>query len=164
MTTKYVQWGESKVKLTWKIAKTLPPEEQITSVHGFCFKDDKLLLVNLNQRGWDIPGGHIDNGETTEECFRREAFEEGYITGSCSLLGHIIVDHNKNPNWDENSPYPKVGYQVFYRMDIDQLHVFQAKYESGERILIKPGEVTEYYHGWNELYQEVLDYASSQYL
>ncbi len=160
MTTKYVNWGEAKVKLTWRPVKKIPPRELITSVHGFCFKDDKLLLVNLNHRGWDFPGGHIEDEETPEECLKREAYEEGYVTGSCSLLGHIIVDHSENPEWNENSPYPKVGYQVFYRMDIDQFHDFKAKYESAERILINPSDVMETYHDWNELYQEILDYAS----
>ena len=162
MTTKYVNWGEAKVKLTWRPVKKIPPRELITSVHGFCFKDEKLLLVNLNHRGWDFPGGHIEDEETPEECLKREAYEEGYVTGSCSLLGHIIVDHNENPEWNENSPYPKVGYQVFYRMDIDQFHDFKAKYESAERILINPSDVTKTYHDWNELYQEILDYASRQ--
>jgi 8-oxo-dGTP diphosphatase len=162
MTTKYVNWGEAKVKLTWNRDIQLPPRELITSVHGFCFKDDNLLLVNLNHRGWDFPGGHIEHEETPEECLKREAYEEGYVTGTCSLLGHIVVDHNENPNWDENSPYPKVGYQVFYRMDIDHIRDFKAKYEAEERILINPSEVTEYYHDWNELYQEILDYASRQ--
>lgn len=78
------------------------------------------------------------------------------------FLEFIKVDHNENPKWDENSPYPKVGYQVFYRMDIDQLHDFKAKFESRERILLDPREVTEYYNDWNELYQEILDYASRQ--
>jgi 8-oxo-dGTP pyrophosphatase MutT (NUDIX family) len=160
MTTKYVNWGEAKVKLTWKPDKQIPPIELITSVHGLCFKDGNLLLVNLNHRGWDFPGGHIEFEETPQECLKREAYEEGYVTGSCSLLGHIVVDHNENPKWSEDSPYPKVGYQVFYRMDIDQLYKFKAKYESGERILINPSEVTEYYHDWNELYREILDYAS----
>ncbi|WP_040345926.1 NUDIX hydrolase [Neobacillus bataviensis] len=162
MTTKYVNWGKAKVKLTWNRDKQPPPRELITSVHGCCFKDDNLLLVNLNHRGWDFPGGHIEYEENPEECLKREAYEEGYVTGTCSLLGYIIVDHNENPNWDENSPYPKVGYQVFYRMDIDQLHDFKAKYEAEERILINPIEVTEYYHDWNELYQEILDYALRQ--
>ncbi len=159
MTTKYVYWGEAKVKLTWKCEQQLPPRERITSVHGFCFKADKLLLVNVTPRGWDFPGGHIEHEETPEECLKREAYEEGYVTGSCSLLGYIIVDHNENPNWDERSPYPKLGYQVFYRMDIDQLHDFKAKHESLERILVNPSVVTKYHHKWNELYQEILDYA-----
>lgn len=156
-----MHWGEAKVKLTWKIDKKLPPRELITSVHGFCFKDNKLLLVKLNHRGWDFLGGHIEE-ETPEECIEREAYEEGYVTGSFLLLGHITVDHNENSNWNENSPYPKVGYQVFYRMDIDKLHDFKAKYESSERILINPSEAKEYYHEWNELYQEILEFALSQ--
>ncbi|WP_027963729.1 NUDIX hydrolase [Halalkalibacillus halophilus] len=158
MTTKYVQWGEAKVKLTWNHDHELPPRNLITSVHGFCFKDGKLMLVKLN-RGWDFPGGHVEDGETPEECFKREAYEEGYVTGKCSLLGHITVDHNENPHWNPESPYPKVGYQVFYRMDIDELHEFQARFESAERMLINPSAVTEYYHKWDELYQEILECA-----
>ncbi|WP_456278970.1 NUDIX hydrolase [Bacillus sp. AK128] len=162
MTTIYVNWGEGKIKLTWKPEKLLPPRELITSVHGFCFRDGNILLVNLSNRGWDFPGGHIENEETPEDCLKREAYEEGYVTGSCSLLGHIIVDHNENPNWDESSPYPKVGYQVFYKMNIDFLHDFKGKYESVERILINPSEVPDYYLGWNELYEGILDFALKQ--
>lgn len=163
MITKHVNWGEAIVKLTWNPDKQIPPRDLITSVHGFCFKGGKLLLVNLSHRGWDFPGGHIEFEESPEECLMREAYEEGYVTGSCSLLGHIIVDHNQNPKWNEDSPYPKVGYQVFYRMDIEQLHDFKAKFESGERILINPSKVRDYYHNWNELYQEILDFALRQF-
>lgn len=162
MTVKYVHWGEAKVKLTWRIDKTLPPRKLITSVHALCFKDNQLLLVNLSHRGWDFPGGHIEYEESPKECVEREAYEEGYVTGRLSLLGHITVDHNENPNWNESSPYPKLGYQVFYRMDIVQLHDFKNEYESDERILINSNEVKEYYHDWNELYQEILDYAVDQ--
>ncbi|MEK3953656.1 NUDIX domain-containing protein [Psychrobacillus psychrotolerans] len=159
MTSKYVSWGDSKVKLTWKRDSQLPPRSLITSVHGFCFKGEKLLLVKLNHRGWDFPGGHIELEESPEECLKRETYEEAYITGSTTLLGHIIVDHHENLKWDTSSIYPKVGYQVFYRIDIELMHAFQAQFESAERILINTREVIEYYHDWNELYQEILECA-----
>ncbi|MEG9295182.1 NUDIX domain-containing protein [Mangrovibacillus sp. Mu-81] len=162
MTATYVHWGEAKVKLTWKADKQLPPRDRITSVHGFCFRDDQLLLVNLHHRGWDFPGGHIEDGETAEDCLNREAYEEGYVSGRLSLLGHITVDHSENPVWDKDGPYPKVGYQVFYRMNIEQLHEFMGKYESGERMFIHPGDVADYYRDWNGLYQVILDEAAGQ--
>ncbi|MFQ3544687.1 hypothetical protein Q7A53_11395 [Halobacillus rhizosphaerae] len=103
----------------------------------------------------------MESQETPEECMKREAYEEGYISGSCSLLGKIEVDHHVDPNWNQNSPYPKVGYQVYYRMEIDHWHSFEAEYESVERKLIDPSEFKIYYHDWNELHQEILDYAVS---
>ena len=63
MTSTYVDWGGHRLKLTWE-SGLLPERELITSVHGFCFKDGKLLMVDLDDRGWDFPGGHIEVGET----------------------------------------------------------------------------------------------------
>jgi hypothetical protein len=53
LTTTYVNWGGSRVKLTWENNDKLPQNNLVTSVHGFCFQNKKLLLVDLNQRGWD---------------------------------------------------------------------------------------------------------------
>lgn len=159
LTTTYVNWGVSKVKLTWEKDRLLPQQNLITSVHGFCFLNDKLLLVELKDRGWDFPGGHIEPGETPENCFKREALEEGYVEGECTLLGYIIVDHSENPSWTESGPYPKIGYQLFYKMDISKLLTYEGKYESTNRIFINPNDVASYYHEWNILYQEILDCA-----
>lgn len=156
MIISYVKWGEATVKLTWEASESLPDQRLITSVHGFCFYKEELLLVDLNHRGWDFPGGHIEEKETPEACFQREAMEEGYVSGSCELIGFISVDHTENPVWDVNGKYPKIGYQVFYRMDIEKLHPFEAEYESAQRILVPVSEVADYYHDWNELYREIL--------
>jgi 8-oxo-dGTP diphosphatase len=161
MTTIYANYGESKVKLTWKSDSQLPPMNLITSVHGFCFYDNKLLLVDLDQRGWDFPGGHKEANEKPEECLHRETMEEGYVEGICSLLGYIEVDHSENSKWSNESPYPKIGYQAFYRLDIKKIHPFEGEHESVQRTFITPEEITQYYPSWNELFQEILESALS---
>lgn len=156
MTSIHVKWGDSIVQLIWEKQSELPPRDLITSVHGYCFYQDKLMLVNLRDRGWDFPGGHIELNETPEMCFQREAMEEGYVEGDCRLLGSIVVDHHDNPYWTEDSTYPKVGYQVFYRMDITKFHTFRAEHESSERIFIEPTDLPKYYNGFNNVYQAIL--------
>lgn len=158
MTVTYVDWGGHQLKLTW-MQGLIPDRELITSVHAFCFHEGKLLMVNLNDRGWDFPGGHIEAGETVEACVCREVMEEAYVAGDCKLLGAIEVNHEENPLWNESSPYPKVGYQVFYRMDITEFLPFDAGYESSERMLIQPEDVGSYYPGWNDVFQAVMDSA-----
>jgi 8-oxo-dGTP diphosphatase len=58
-----------------------------------------------------------------------------------------------------HSPYPKVGYQVFYRMEVTQIHRFEGEHESTRRMLINPIKVSDYFHEWHKLYQEILDCA-----
>lgn len=157
MTSIYAVWGASTVKLTWQASNSLPPLHLITSVHGFCYRDGRLLLVDLLDRGWDIPGGHMEPGETPEACFKREVLEEAYAEGNCALLGRITVDHSDCPNWTESSRYPKIGYQVFYHMDITRLHPFDAEFESARRILIHPPEMQRYYKGWNPVHEQILE-------
>jgi len=49
---------------------------------------------------------------------------------------------------------------LFYRMDIEKLHSFAGEYEASQSLFINPREVSDYYHDWHELYQEILNYAS----
>ena len=156
MNALQVLWGESVVKLSFEKRLELPPAHLITSAHGFCMYEGKLLMVDLNERGWDFPGGHIEVNETPEECFKREALEEGYVEGNCTLLGAIKVDHTDNPMWIEGGGYPKIGYQVFYKMDITKFHPFLAEHESSRRQLIIPSEAAKYHKGWNELFEYMI--------
>ena len=157
MTSFRTIWGKSHVKLTWETSQDLPPLSLVTSIHAFCYMEGRLLLVELRDRGWDIPGGHMELGESPEACLKRELLEEAYAEGNSTLIGRISVDHSECPNWTEASRYPKVGYQLFYRVDITRLLPFEAKFESAQRIFIDPAETQVYYKGWNPVHRHALE-------
>jgi len=101
----YVNWSGHQLKLTWFQNHRIDDVSKVTSVHGVCFYQGNVLLVHVDGRGFNFPGGHIEKGETPEEAFHREAFEEGYVKGSINYLGAIEVSHEENPLFNANSKY-----------------------------------------------------------
>ena len=85
-----------------KMFLALPPSalqsKQITASVGFVSphnQPDKFLVIR-NKRGWDIPGGHVEANESSEEAFTREVMEE---TASEMLEARLIavLESVKNP-------------------------------------------------------------------
>jgi 8-oxo-dGTP diphosphatase len=137
----YVDWNGHNMKLTWIPTDKKPDPEKVTSVHGYCFDNNKVLLVHVAGRGFNIPGGHIEDGETPEQAFHREAFEEGYVRGDIIYLGMIEVSSEENPLYDPNGKYPLIGYQLFYRMNITTCLPFSRENETLSRIWVEPSEI-----------------------
>lgn len=137
----YVNWGGQTVSLTWHPYKQLQASDIVTTVHGYCFLDGKLVLVQVNGRGFTVPGGHVEKGEEPEQAFHREVYEEAYIAGNLTYIGAIEVDHLENDRFTENGKYPKVGYQLFYRMDITKCFPFLRQCETTARIWAEPEQV-----------------------
>lgn len=140
MDQTYVNWNGHPIKLTWH-PNWMPNVELVTSVHGPCFLDDKMMLVKIENRGFNMPGGHIEVNETPEQAFHREAYEEGYVKGEIKYLGAIEVNHTENPFFEPKGKYPIVGYQLFYRMDITECLPFLRKKESIARIWVEFDQV-----------------------
>lgn len=140
METVYANWGGNPVKLTW-IPNMISDGVVITSVHGVCLDNGKILLSNIAGRGFSLPGGHMENDETPEQTLHREIYEEAYVRGHLTYLGCIEVSHEENPNFNPYGKYPMVAFQAFYRVDVTECLPFLREFEANTRIWVEHTEV-----------------------
>ncbi|MEM7018502.1 MAG: NUDIX domain-containing protein [Pseudomonadota bacterium] len=146
MNTCIIEWPTGPARLEW--TESNPESLAITGSHGFCFLDGQVVLCSIQSRGFSLPGGHMEEGETPEVCFRREAAEEACISlSNVELLGYLIADHSVNPSYD--APYPVRAAQTIFRAKIATLETFVAQHESQERILVSIKELPDFHHEWS---------------
>lgn len=92
---------------------------------------DILLIKRISQHGdgtYSVPGGHIDFGESLEQCAIREVLEETGLAVSDPVLLGVT-----------NNVFPEITRQYVTVW-------FEAAYLSGEARLTDPKEVSEV--GW----------------
>ncbi len=84
-------------------------------VRGVVFRDGQLLLVKELADGlWTLPGGWADTLESPREAVEREVFEEsGFEVRATKLLA--VFDRAKHPH---EPPYPFHIYKLFVRCEI----------------------------------------------
>lgn len=61
----------------WLKTRNLPLH--FISVAGLVYKGDEVLLIKSKRRGWEIPGGVVEQGEDIMSGLKREIFEESGI-------------------------------------------------------------------------------------
>jgi 8-oxo-dGTP pyrophosphatase MutT (NUDIX family) len=74
-----------------------------------------ILMVQHPERGWEFPGGHVEDGETAEDALEREMMEEVGGIGTLvawnksyypnGWVGCIVVD-------DSSEPFSSIQWQV----------------------------------------------------
>jgi ADP-ribose pyrophosphatase YjhB (NUDIX family) len=81
---------------------------------GVIFQDEKILLVKeLSDGCWTLPGGWVDVNEPPSQAVEREVREEaGYVVKASKLLA--VYDRNQHGH----PPYPFHAFKLFFLCDL----------------------------------------------
>ncbi len=98
-----------------------------------------------------FPGGHLEEGETLEDCVRREIKEETGITLNCEIKEPFFAIKHYNENWPEEG---KNRLSELYYFDIETDQLINEK-EKHYTEMEKAGNFTLRYVNYNDI-EEVL--------
>lgn len=151
-----VYWGEDKsTRVQFEPTVTLPAGP-ISACMVFALYDGKLAM-SYPKRGWGLPGGHMEQAETPEECIRREAVEEAAIElGELRLIGQWKAA--KQFDSEFNRYYPDTAYQLLYVSEVVKVHDFVPQFEVSQRAFVALDDVMDFHHDPVQ-FREIFEYA-----
>jgi 8-oxo-dGTP pyrophosphatase MutT (NUDIX family) len=145
-----VFWGKNRV--TYQRAEDAPPEHwPRTAALVFAIWQGEFVVGDIAGRGWCIPGGHLEPGETPEQAVRREAHEEtGATLGPLTLIGFYLLTHQET---DETQVVPT------YLAHVTEWRAVPSGTESHGTQSLRFEELPQHYFLWDALLEAVFTYA-----
>lgn len=115
------KWGKH-ADTSWEffVSKDLPKDIAPSAAIGLPIYNNQIILVRT-KRGWEMPGGHIEEGESTLDCLKRELEEEIGATDitNVRLFGfRKIVNPDRKVFGDEDRQYSRNTIVPYYLVDI----------------------------------------------
>lgn len=118
------KWGDN---IFWEfyLSDKIPEQELCSAVFALV-KNKEGIVLTKTYRGWEMPGGHIEKGESIEEALQRELLEEvGAYIDELKFIGYrkliakkpIPIDLKKR-----DFPYPfPISYIPYYIVNSNKL-------------------------------------------
>lgn len=103
----------------------LAPEGLTRTAFMIALHDDGSIQLAANKRrGSEVPGGHVEDGETLLEAALRETMEEiGCEVDDVVPIGYLRMTSMGDVPDDYDYPHP-VGYQQFFAGRISKQHEY----------------------------------------
>lgn len=136
-TNEKIPWMPTNSEARLYHTDEMPPIDICGTAFAFAFIGDRMLMTRLVKRGWDIPGGHIDPGESPEQAVIRETIEETQVVvelvelvgvQELEVFGTLPRDGWTNP----------LSVQLFYLCRVIKTLPFISTQETTERDFLTP--------------------------
>lgn len=115
----------------------------------FPWMDGKVLICNIEDRGWCIPSGRVEPHETSLEAVLREAVEEGGAElEDVQYIGCYQISERQEVRWAD-----------VYAARVARLVEITMTEESLGRQLVTLEELPSLYHLWTPLTEMVFQHA-----
>jgi 8-oxo-dGTP diphosphatase len=128
----------------------LPPTPAFAAL-VFAWSENQILVGDIVGRGWCIPSGRLEPGETSQQAARRESLEEcGAVLGELYYFGCFQLPHSDGDRWAE-----------CFATTIAEWIEIGVPSESKGRRLVKIDELPEMYYLWNDLVKSVFQLSKA---
>lgn len=115
----------------------------------FPWLDDKVLICDIEDRGWCIPSGRVEPTESSFEAVIREALEEGGVElEDVQYIGCYQVSERQEIRWAD-----------VYAARVARLVEITMTEESLGRKLVTMDELPHVYHLWTPLTEMVFEHS-----
>jgi nucleoside triphosphatase YtkD len=115
----------------------------------FPWLEDKVLICDIEDRGWCIPSGRVEPDESSLEAVIREALEEGGVEiEDVQYIGCYQVSERQEIRWAD-----------VYAARIAKMVEITMTEESLGRKLVTMEELPDIYHLWTPLTAMVFEHA-----
>ena len=156
-----IYWSNKATKVQFQIFNETPAVNQVTACMVCVVKDNSILL-SKPQRGWGLPGGHLEHNESPQDCAIREVREETNVEIlDLELIGGWKAEKIKEI--ELNKRYPEVSYQLLFFAKPSKINEFIPTEEILERKFVNLDQIQKYHHDFDK-FSEILKYVVNQYL
>jgi ADP-ribose pyrophosphatase YjhB (NUDIX family) len=139
-TNTHIPWMPENSEARLYQTHELPPTQLCGTAFAFAFLDDRMLMTRLANRGWDIPGGHLEPGESPDQAAIRETLEETQVVVELLELVGIqeleVFDPLQRAGWSR-----PLSVQLFYRCQVVEILPFHPTAEAVGRDFLPPDVV-----------------------